>query len=57
MKGTPITEQLYDYIVDTFAQEDDLLRRMPAEAEAKGIPMIQISPEQGKFLQIDHQTA
>ena len=52
MKGTPITEQLYDYIVDTFSQEDDLLRHMPAEAEAKGIPLIHISPEQGKFLQV-----
>jgi caffeoyl-CoA O-methyltransferase len=52
MKGTPITEQLYDYIVDTFAPEDDLLKRMPAEAEAKGIPLIHISPEQGKFLQV-----
>jgi caffeoyl-CoA O-methyltransferase len=52
MKDTPITEQLYDYIVETFAQEDDLLKRMPAEAEAKGIPLINISPEQGKFLQV-----
>jgi caffeoyl-CoA O-methyltransferase len=25
---------------------------MPAEAEAKGIPLINISPEQGKFLQV-----
>jgi predicted O-methyltransferase YrrM len=52
MKGKPITEELYDYIVENFAQEDDLLRRMPAEAEAKGIPQIHISPEQGKFLQV-----
>jgi len=52
MKGTPITESLYDYIVDTFAPEDDLLRRLPDEAKAKGIPLIQISPEQGKFLQV-----
>ncbi len=52
MKGTPITEQLYDYIVDTFAPEDDLLKQMPVEAEAKGIPLIHISPEQGKFLQV-----
>jgi caffeoyl-CoA O-methyltransferase len=52
MKGTPITEQLYDYIVETFAPEDDLLKRMPGEAEAKGIPLIHISPDQGKFLQV-----
>jgi caffeoyl-CoA O-methyltransferase len=52
MKGTPITEQLYDYIVETFAQEDDLLKTMPGEAQKKGIPLINISPEQGKFLQV-----
>jgi caffeoyl-CoA O-methyltransferase len=52
MKGTPITEELYNYIVDNFAQEDDLLRSMPGEAEKQGIPMINISPAQGKFLQI-----
>ncbi len=52
MKGTPITEQLYDYIVGNFAQEDELLRRLPAEAEARGAPLIHISPEQGRFLQV-----
>ncbi len=52
MKGTPITEQLYDYIVSHFAQEDDLLRRLPAEAAARGAPLIHISPEQGRFLQV-----
>ncbi|MCL5999463.1 MAG: O-methyltransferase [Chloroflexi bacterium] len=52
MKGTPITERLYDYIVANFAQEDDLLRNMPAEAERRGVPLIHISPEQGKFLQV-----
>ena len=52
MKGTPITEQLYDYIVENFAPEDDLLRSLPAEAEKRGVPLIHISPEQGKFLQV-----
>lgn len=52
MKGSPITEELYDYIVDTFSPEDDLLKQLPAEAEAKGIPLINISPEQGKFMQV-----
>ncbi len=52
MKGTPITEELYNYIVETFAHEDDLLRAMPADAEKRGIPLIHISPEQGKFLQV-----
>ena len=52
MKGAPITEELFDYIVENFAPEDDLLRQMPAEAERQGVPMIHISPEQGKFLQV-----
>ncbi len=52
MKGTPITPQLYDYIAGTFAAEDDLLKRMPAEAERQGIPMIHIDPVQGKLLQV-----
>ncbi len=52
MKYKPMTEAMYNYIIDNFAQEDDLLKRMPAAAEAKGIPQIHISPEQGKFLQV-----
>ena len=52
MKGTPITEQLYDYIAETFAPEDDLLKHMPAEAEHQGIPMMHIDATQGKFLQV-----
>jgi predicted O-methyltransferase YrrM len=52
MKGLPITEQLYDYIVETFAPEDDLLKSLPADAEKQGVPLIHISPEQGKFLQV-----
>jgi caffeoyl-CoA O-methyltransferase len=52
MKGAPITEQLFDYIVENFAPEDELLRSMPAQAERQGVPMIHISPEQGKFLQV-----
>jgi predicted O-methyltransferase YrrM len=52
MKGTPITEELFDYIVTNFAQEDELLRNMPGEAQKRGVPLIHISPEQGKFLQV-----
>ena len=52
MKGNPITEELFDYIVEHFAEEDDLLRRMPADAALQGVPMIHISPEQGKYLQV-----
>ena len=52
MKGTPITEQLYRYITDLFAPEDALLRDLPDDADKQGVPMIHISPEQGKFLQV-----
>lgn len=38
--------------METFSPEDDLLKRLPGEAEAKGIPLINISPEQGKFMQV-----
>lgn len=52
MKGAPITEELFDYIVENFSPEDDLLRSLPADAAKQGVPMIHISPEQGKFLQV-----
>lgn len=52
MKGTPITPDVFDYIVETFAPEDTLLKEMPADAEKRGIPLINIDPIQGKFLQV-----
>ncbi len=52
MKGVPLNEQLYQYIVDTFAKEDELLRQIVKETEEKNIPLIQISPELGKFLYV-----
>jgi caffeoyl-CoA O-methyltransferase len=52
MKATPLTNALYDYIVDNFAPEDDLLREIVADAEKNGVPQIHISPMQGKFLQL-----
>ena len=50
MKGVPLNEALYDYIVNTFVQEDELLKQIPRDAERKNIPLIQVSPENGKFL-------
>jgi predicted O-methyltransferase YrrM len=50
MKGVPLNEELYQYIVDTFAKEDELLREIVKETGEKDIPLIQISPELGKFL-------
>jgi predicted O-methyltransferase YrrM len=50
MKGVPLTEELYKYITDTFIHEDDLLKQIVADTEAKNIPLIQVSPETGKLL-------
>jgi predicted O-methyltransferase YrrM len=51
MKGTPLTEPLYDYIVDLFAKDEvSMLERFKARAEAAGIPMISISEEQAKYI-------
>lgn len=52
MKGVPLNENLYQYIIDTFAAEDNLLRSLIKETEKQGLPLIQVSPENGKFLQL-----
>ncbi len=52
MKGTPLTEEIYTYIVDAFGVEDELLAQLRADAIAAGIPEIQISPEQGAYMQV-----
>ncbi len=52
MKGVPLNEKLYDYIVDTFASEDNVLKNAVRETAEKGFPLIQVSPENGKFLQL-----
>lgn len=50
MKGVPLNDKLYSYIIDTFVDEDDLLRQIVADTKSKDIPLIQISPDSGKFL-------
>lgn len=50
MKGVPLNEEIYNYIVDTFAQEDDLLKEIVNGTERNKIPLIQVSPDNGKFL-------
>ncbi|SRR5579883_76781 len=51
MKGTPLTEEIYEYIVQHFAlDERALLGRMSARAEKAGIPMIMIGEDQAKFI-------
>lgn len=52
MKGTPLTEDTYDYICRLFPAEDDFLRNLNRDAEAAEIPPIHISPEQLAFLQV-----
>lgn len=51
MKGTPLNEATYNYIVDNFAAEEaKLLEIMQGRAAEAGVPMIMISEEQAKFL-------
>ena len=52
MKGVPLNEELYQYIVSTFAEEDEVLKSVVVETEKLDMPLIQVSPENGKFLQL-----
>jgi predicted O-methyltransferase YrrM len=48
---TPVTGDLADYVIKNFSSEDEFLTNLREESSLAGIPAIQISPEQGKFLQ------
>jgi predicted O-methyltransferase YrrM len=50
MKAVPLNEELYNYIIDRYVPKDNLLEELIKETEKLGIPLIQISPDQGKFL-------
>jgi predicted O-methyltransferase YrrM len=52
MKGVPLNDELYKYIVNTFAEEDEILENVVRGTEAGNIPLIQVSPELGKLLHI-----
>lgn len=41
-----------DYIIGLFAKEDDLLKTIQGQNDSLGIPQINISPSQGKLLQV-----
>lgn len=43
---------LIEYICSRFAQEDDLLERILRDQQAGGGPMMNIGPDQGKFLDL-----
>src|ERR671936_2487602 len=50
-KYVTLTPELYSYVVEHGAREDDVLRRLRAETEELGdIAIMQISPEQGAFM-------
>jgi caffeoyl-CoA O-methyltransferase len=53
MKFTPLSEQLYDYLVDHGHNGDPVLAELAKETEKLGpIAMMQIAPEQGTLLSI-----
>lgn len=52
MKGVPLNEDLYQYILSTFVEEDEILKSVVKQAEERKFPLIQVSPENGMFLQM-----
>ncbi len=50
MKSVPLNDELYTYILDKFVPEDTVLEELIKETKQSGFPMIQIAPEQGRFL-------
>jgi len=50
MKGVPLNEELYQYILGTFVREDGILKSVVKQAQERNFPIIQISPENGMFL-------
>jgi caffeoyl-CoA O-methyltransferase len=50
-KYITLTPELYDYVVEHGARQDDVLRRLADETEKLGdIAVMQIAPEQGSFM-------
>jgi predicted O-methyltransferase YrrM len=52
VKYVPLTPEIHEYICTRFPAENEFLRTLNREAEAEGIPPIQIAPEQLAFLQM-----
>lgn len=44
-------QAISDFISETFVDEDEKLRRIRSQTVEKGLPEINISPEEGRFLQ------
>jgi caffeoyl-CoA O-methyltransferase len=52
-KFTALTPELYAYVVEHGARQDDVLGRLAAETEGLGdIAVMQIAPEQGAFMHL-----
>jgi predicted O-methyltransferase YrrM len=49
---TTYNDRLSSYINTTFAGEDEILLRIRKASEEHGLPSINVSPEEGRFLQI-----
>ena len=52
-KFTPLSLELYEYMVEHGARQDELLRRVERDTEAMGdIAVMQIAPDQGALLEL-----
>lgn len=51
-KTTALTEELYDYLVEVSVRESDVLRRLREETGMLEKAGMQISPEQGQFMNL-----
>lgn len=50
MKSVPLNDAIYNYILERFVPEDPLMEALLLETETLNIPLIQVSPDQAKFL-------
>lgn len=50
MKGVPLNDDLYSYILNTFVDEDEILKSILEKTKEHNLPQIHISPENGKIL-------
>lgn len=49
-RTTPLTDSLYDYLIETTSREGELLRRLREETVGISGSSMQIAPEQGQFM-------
>lgn len=49
-RSTPLTDELYNYLLDVSLREPDILRRLREETASLDEARMQISPEQGQFM-------